>query len=112
MDVHHDCLFLIGRFPLVARLSRRLTAVYQDSTIVFESPRELYEPHTEPEYTSSEIVYANPEEVYESDMPLVTASMYKTDKRCVQRLGSVRFIGRGTGSKFLFNSISYEYVEV
>ena len=112
MDIYHECVFVIGKLPLVARLSRRLTAVYQDPTIVFESPRELYEPHTEPEYTSSEIVYANPEEVYESDMPLVTASMYKTDKRCVQRLGSVRFIGRGTGSKFLFNSISYEYVEV
>lgn len=112
MDAHHDCMFIIGKLPLVARLSRQLTSVYQDKTIVFGSPRELYEPHTDAEYTSSEVVYGSPEEVYGSDMPLVTASMYKTDKRCVQRLGSVRFIGRGNGSKFLFNSVGYEFVEV
>jgi hypothetical protein len=58
------------------------------------------------------MVYGSREEVYESDLPLVTANMYKTDKRCVQRLSSVRLIGRGTGSKFLFNSIGYEFVEV
>lgn len=112
MDYPHECVFAIGKLPLVARLSRRLTGVYQNPEIVYQNPRELHEPHTEPEYTSDEVVYANPEEVYESEMPLVTASMYKTDKRCVQRLGAVRLMGRGTGSKFLFNSISYEYVEV
>lgn len=112
MDRYNECMFVIGRVPLVARLPDRNNAVYQDSTVVFQSHREVYEPHNLPEYTSDELVYMSREEVYESDMPLVTASMYKTDKRCVQRLSSVRLIGRGIGGKFLFNSIGYEYVEV
>lgn len=112
MDKRYECMFLVGNFPVVAVMPQRLNYVYQDPTVVYENPRELYEPHCLPEYSNDEIVYANREEVYESDMPLVTWSMFKTDKRCVQRLRSVRMIGRGTGSKFLFNSISYEYVEV
>jgi hypothetical protein len=112
MDRYNECMFVIGKVPLVARLPDRNNAVYQDSTVVFQSQREVYEPHNLPEYTSVEIVYMSREEVYESDMPLVTASMYKTDRRCVQRLSSVRLVGRGLGGKFLFNSIGYEYVEV
>jgi hypothetical protein len=112
MDKRYECMFLVGNFPVVAIMPQRINSVYQDPTIVYESPREVYEPHRLPEYSNSELVYGNREEVYKSDMPLVTANMYKTDKRCVQRLGSVRMLGRGTGSKFLFNSIGYEYVEV
>lgn len=112
MDKRYECMFMIGSFPLVANMSRRGSSVYQDPTVVFESQRDVYEPHNLPEYTSDEIVYMNREEVYQSEMPLVTASMYKTDKRCVQRLSSVRMHGRGTGGRFLFNSISYEFVEV
>lgn len=111
-NIHHECMFLVGNVPVVARLSRHMSQVYQDSTVVYESPREVYEPYMEPEYSSSEIVYGSREEVYNSELPLVTASMYRTDKRCVQRLRSVRMLGRGNGGKFLFNSIEYEYVEV
>jgi hypothetical protein len=112
MDRRYECMFIIGNFPLVANMPQRINGVYQDPTVVFQSERELYEPHSLPEYSSSEMVYGSREEVYESDLPLVTANLYKTDKRCVQRLSSVRLIGRGTGSKFLFNSIGYEFVEV
>lgn len=111
-NIRHECMFLVGNVPVVARLSRHTGQVYQDRTIVYESNREVHEPYLEPEYTSSEIVYGSREEVYNSELPLVTASMYKTDKRCVQRLRSVRMLGRGSGGRFMFNSIEYEYVEV
>jgi hypothetical protein len=112
MDRYNECMFVIGKVPLVARLPYRNNAVYQDMAVVFQNHREVYEPHNLPEYESSELVYGSRETVFQSDMPLVTANMYKTDRRCVQRLSSVRLIGRGIGGKFLFNNIGYEYVEV
>ena len=79
---------------------------------MFQSMRPLHEPHMEPEYSSSEVVFQNREEVYGSEMPLISAGMYRTDVRCTHRARSIRVMGRGTGSRYLFNSISYEYVEV
>ena len=111
-NTRYDCNIFVGHLGLAAAMPRYASSVYGDKTTVYHSPREVYEPHAQPEYNNSEDVYDSTEEIYGSDMPLVVVNMYRADVRCCQKLSSVRTRAQGHGGQFMINSIKYDVVEV
>lgn len=111
-NTRYDCNIFVGHLGLAAAMPRYASAVYGDKTTVYHSPREVYEPHAQPEYNNSEDVFDSTEEVFGSDMPLVVVNMYRADVKCCQKLSSVRTRAQGHGGQFMINSIKYDVVEV
>lgn len=86
---------------------------------VFGNEEEVYgnqmfvnTPAPGPVYTSSPEVYSDYDEVWGNEDYLIAPRLYRVDTRCCDRERAVIVRARGAGGQMIFNTISYEAVEV
>lgn len=83
-----------------------------NSEIVYSSRRSIAATPGRAFFTNSEDVCFNFEEIYGSGMPLVAQEALRSETRCVDHERSVGTMLWGRGGVTVFNSISYDVVEV
>lgn len=62
--------------------------------------------------TDSIEIYKSPEYIFESDIPLKSLDMYRTETRCCDNEKAIPIRGIGGGNITVFNNISFEVAEV
>lgn len=106
--------YKIGKLNLEGSVPKSAQALYNDSTKIFHNSRPIFiEGGSQNIYESSEEIYDNPDEIYENITTfLKSLSMYRVDKRVVDRNKDIKVVARGAGGQLLIDNISFEIVEV
>lgn len=110
--IYADEYIRVGNVVLGIRQPQSADWIYMNSEIVYSSRRSIAATPGRAFFTNSEDVCFNFEEIYGSGMPLVAQEALRSETRCVDHERSVGTMLWGRGGVTVFNSISYDVVEV
>ena len=107
-----DEYFRAGDVVVGIRQPNSANWIYKSSEAVYLSTRSVAMTPSKAIFTNSEDVRFNFEEIYESSMPLVSQDVLRSGTRCVDHEKSIAAMMWGRGGVTVFNSLSYDIVEV